>query len=119
MDDQTITISLDNIGQVFKFNDNFYDIYNNSYKGAIHEQSWKGCEFWQPYTIEQFNSTLELCRYLLDETKIPKEVTDINVFKQDISVFKGVCYRSNHHIKHYDINPSWEFQKFKNNIENG
>ena len=60
-----------------------------------------------------------LCRYLFKETQIPNKSTEINVYKPDITLFKGVCYKSNHHMKHYDLNPSWDFKKFKKTIENG
>jgi hypothetical protein len=44
-------------------------------------------------------------------------VVPTNVQKNDIPNFKGVCYKSNYDSKYYDLNPSWDFEKFKTIIE--
>lgn len=116
-DEKVITIALSNIGYLLKHGDFFYDIYNNTYAGDVVKKQWKNCQYWQPYTNEQLEASIKLCRYLLNETNIPNKVIEINVTKNDITSFEGICYRSNHHIKHYDINPTWDFKKFKNTIE--
>lgn len=117
IDEHVISIALENIGQVLLHNEEFYDIYNNHYKGETFTQSWKNCSHWQPYTSHQLTSTINLCRYLLEETKILNSVTEINVYKQDVDSFQGICYRSNHNVKHYDVNPSWDFKQFKRSVE--
>lgn len=119
VDEYVITIGLYNMGLLFQHGNKHFDIYNNSYNGEIFNRAWKNCTTWQPYTKEQYQAAIDLCTYLLEETDIPKEVIPINVHKQEINNFKGVCYRSNHHIKHYDLNPSWDFSDFKIAIENG
>lgn len=118
-DENVITIGLINLGYIFKRAKNYYDIYNNRYEGEVYKKKWKNSEYWQPYTDKQYQSTIDLCLYLLEETKINKSVIPINIYKQDIINFKGISYRSNHDIKHYDLNPSWDFKKFKKSIENG
>jgi N-acetyl-anhydromuramyl-L-alanine amidase AmpD len=119
MDEYCISIGLYNMGYLFEKSIGFFDIFNNSYKGDVFHKNWKNCGAWQPYTEAQLKSSIELCKYLLEQTNIPHEVIPINVCKQDIDGFKGICYRSNHHVKHYDLNPSWDFKKFKTEIENG
>lgn len=118
IDEQVITVGLENIGQLFSHGGKIYDIYNNLYEEEVYKQNWKNCKIWQPYTEAQELATIELSRYLLEQTRIPKQVTEINVFKKEIDSFEGICYRSNHHIKHYDVNPSWDFKKFKQELEN-
>ena len=112
-----ISIALENIGEIFEENGNFYDIYNNKYDGVPYDKKWKNCNHWDKYTEEQFTSCINLCNFLLKETNIEKNIVPTNVQKNDIQNFKGVCYRSNYDSKHYDLNPSWDFEKFKTEIE--
>jgi len=114
---EAITIALENIGQIFSNNGKYNDIYNNRYYEVPLEKTWKNCNLWDPYTKEQFNSALELCNYLLTETVVKRNVVPTNVQKADISNFKGICYKSNFDSKHYDLNPSWDFEQFKLKIE--
>lgn len=112
-----ISIALENIGEIFEENGKFYDIYNNKYDDVPFEKKWKNCNHWDKYTEEQFTSCISLCKFLLSETNIEKNIVPTNVQKNDISNFKGICYRSNYDSKHYDLNPSWDFEKFKTEIE--
>jgi hypothetical protein len=112
-----ISIALENIGEIFEDNGNFFDIYNNKYNEVPFEKKWKNCNHFDKYTEEQFTSCINLCKFLLKETTVEKNVVPTNVQKNDISNFKGVCYRSNYDSKHYDLNPSWDFEKFKTEIE--
>lgn len=112
-----ISVALENIGEIFEENGDFYDIYNNKYDEAPFERKWKNCNHWDKYTKEQFTSCIALCKFLLNENNIEKNVVPTNVQKNDISNFKGICYRSNYDSKHYDLNPSWDFEKFKTEIE--
>lgn len=112
-----ISVALENIGEIFEDNGNFYDIYNNKYDEVPYEKKWKNCNHWDKYTEEQFTSCINLCNFLLKETDIDKNVVPTNVQKNDISNFKGICYRSNYDSKHYDLNPSWDFEKLKIEIE--
>jgi hypothetical protein len=112
-----ISIALENIGEIFEDNGNFIDIYNNKYNEIPYEKKWKNCNHWDKYTAEQFISCISLCNFLLKESKIEKNIVPTNVQKNDISNFKGICYRSNYESKHYDLNPNWDFEKFKTEIE--
>lgn len=112
-----ISIALENIGEIFEENGNFYDIYNNKYDEVPFEKKWKNCNHWDKYTEEQFTSCINLCKFLLNDMDIEKNIVPTNVQKNDISNFKGICYRSNYDSKHYDLNPSWDFEKFKTEIE--
>lgn len=119
MDEFCISIGLYNLGHIFDKSIGDFDIFNNQYDGELYTKKWKDCNLWQPYTKEQQSSTVELTKYLLEQTNISQEVIPMNVCKQDINIFNGICYRSNHNIKHYDLNPSWDFKNFKKIIENG
>lgn len=118
-DDQIISIALENVGQLTKIGKYYYDVYNNIYNGVVFEMDWKNYKYWQPYTIEQYNSTIDLCKYLLNTINIQSNVVEINCLMPEMVNFNGICYRSNHNIKHYDVNPSWQFENFKKIIENG
>jgi hypothetical protein len=112
-----ISIGLENIGQIFEEKGIYTDIYNNIYEGTPFEKNWKNCSIWDPYTETQFESCIYLCNKLIDENQISRAVMPANVFKQDIANFKGICYKSNYDSKYYDLNPNWDFEKFKEKIE--
>ena len=46
-EEQVISIALENVGQLFMKNKEYYDIWNNHYTGDIFEQQWKNCQYWQ------------------------------------------------------------------------
>lgn len=112
-----ISIALENIGQIFEEKGVYYDIYNNTYEHTPFEKNWKNCSMWDPYTEAQLESCIYLCDKLIKDGVITRAVMPTNVFKQDIPNFKGICYRSNYDSKHYDLNPNWDFEKFKEKIE--
>lgn len=112
-----ITIGLENIGQIFMDNGEYVDIYNNRYIGEVVEQPWKNCSHWEPYTFEQLKSAIELCDKIIVDCNIQRNVMPTNVQKSDVFSFKGVCYKSNYDSKYYDLNPTWDFETFKEKIE--
>ena len=117
LDEYVISIGLLNLGYLFKEHGKYYDIYNSAYYGIVIDKKWKNCDYWQPYTEKQLESVTELCKFLIESENIEPNVSNINVYKQDITNFKGITYRSNHDEKHYDVNPTWDFEKFKKLIE--
>ncbi len=90
------------------------DIYNGP---IVFEKKWRGHEFWSPYTEKQQQSVLELVRLLCSNFNIPLTAISHNTKIDNIADYKGVLYRSNLERHYTDLNPSWDFESFKNKIE--
>jgi N-acetyl-anhydromuramyl-L-alanine amidase AmpD len=115
IDKHSISIVLENMGMVF------YDYDSGQYLNWVHEvcqeeliyeKNWKHCRYWEKYTDEQFDATVELCEYLCDKYKIPLDSLGFNVYHEDTSTFKGIVCRSNFDQTYNDLNPSFDFKKF-------
>lgn len=81
------------------------------------ECEWRRKDYWAPYTKEQFESVIELCKYLCNEHNIPKKTVSGNTFFNYVDDFTGIAYKSNYNPIYKDINPSWYFKDFKKEIE--
>lgn len=91
------------------------DIYKESDK--VVEKRWRGYSYWSPYTEEQLNSTIKLVKMLCYEFNIPLFSVGHNTKIENINDQKGVFYKSNIEKHYTDLNPTWEFEKFKEKIE--
>lgn len=118
---KTIVILMENYGwleydeEKNNYNSFFGDIYNKP--NQVVEKKWRGFTYWEPYTKEQFDSCVKLVDMLCEEFFIPKVAVAHNTKLEDFSDFNGVLYKSNI-AKHYtDISPAWDFDEFKNKIE--
>ena len=40
-----------------------------------------------------------------------------NTYTKEVGDFNGISYRSNYYKDNTDVNPSWNFRKFKERIE--
>lgn len=117
VDKSIISISLENTGFITPNNGEYLDIFENIYTEKFYKKKWRQLEFWVSYTKEQLNSTIELCKTLIDKAGITPNVQTSNVVKDGISDFSGICYRANFNKKFLDLNPSWDFKHFKKEIE--
>ena len=93
----------------------FGDIYNKPEQ--IVDKKWRGYQYWEPYTKEQFEACVELVDKLCDEFFIPKVAISHNTKIDTISDFNGVVYKSNLDKHYTDITPAWDFEGFKNKLE--
>jgi hypothetical protein len=120
IDKKSITITLENIGWLDKdhIKDRYIDWVGNIYKRRVKvfEKRWRGYSYWEPYTTKQINSAIKLANYLCEKHDIPKKVVSHNTKVDGIESFSGVAYRSNFFKENTDLNPSFDFKKFKNKI---
>jgi hypothetical protein len=103
------------------------DLIENSYfnwvgniykrKKSVYEKRWRGFAYWDSYTNKQIESTLKLVNQLCEIHNIPKKCVGHNTHIDGIEYFEGVVYRSNYFKESTDLNPSWDFKKFKQLIE--
>lgn len=120
IDKKSITITLENLGRLDKdiLKDRYIDWIGNIYKRRVNvfEKSWRGFRYWEPYTQKQIKETINLITYLCDKHNINKKVVSHNTKVDGIESFSGVAYRSNFFKECTDLNPSFDFRKFKNKI---
>lgn len=122
IDKKIISIVLENNGWLQKdlITDEYFTWVGNIYNKSkdVFEKRWRGFTYWEPYTEKQIKSCAKLVKYLCDKYEIPKNCVGHNTFIDGIEYFEGVTYRSNYHKDSTDLNPSWDFKKFKELIEN-
>lgn len=122
IDKRIITISLENEGSL-KFNakkKKFInwsgDIYHRD-KDDVHIEKWRGDMFWSPYTTNQMDSLVSLILTLNEKHNIPLKVMDedsVNVLPE---YFRGIITKHDYNTLSRDINPSFDREKFKEQIE--
>jgi len=120
VDEKSIPIVLENIGWLTKDFDNdmyitwFGDIYNGD--NEIVEKKWRNYSYWLKYTKEQYESLELLCEYLIDRFDIPSNVIGHNTNVNGVDKIGGIVYKSNFSALYYGVNPTFEFERFVNNI---
>lgn len=122
LDKTIISIVLENEGWLIKdlnnenvYITNFGNIYNRVDDIII--RKWRSNKYWAPYTDKQLESTAKLVIKLCDEFNIPLEVINHNTKINKVNDYKGVLYKSNLNQYFTDVNPSWDFIRFKDNVE--
>lgn len=121
IDKKVIVILLENQGWLEKdlIENSYFNWVGNIYKrrNSVYEKRWRGFNYWDSYTDKQIKSTVELVRHLCDIHNIPKNCVGHNTYIDGVEYFEGVVYRSNYYKESTDLNPSWDFKKFKELIE--
>jgi hypothetical protein len=77
-----------------------------------------GYKFWENFTNEQLQSSVELCINLCEEHGIPTKIIDFHHYHNDTIKFKGVVFRSNYIEDSSDINPGFDISKFNEMLNN-
>jgi hypothetical protein len=118
----TILILLENEGWLSKdFNEeNKYITYVGNIYNRVDDvlyKKWRHNKYWAPYTQEQFKSTIFLVNMLCDRFKIPKNVVSSNTKITNPHSHEGILYKGNLNTNFTDVNPSWDFLNFKEEIE--
>lgn len=116
----SIIISLENLGWLQKeqLRDYYVNWIGDIYKGKVYEKKWRDYFFWQPYTEEQLNSVVNLCKELFTEMSIKPNVIGHNTKINGIEKYEGVVTKSNFDTSFTDVNPSFNFEEFLKRIEN-
>lgn len=122
LDKRSIVILLENEGWLVKDpeNNEFIDwlghIYNKPEE--VTGRLWRNYKYWIPYTKEQFESCVVLVNHLCKEFYISRNAVPHNTKLDDFMDFEGILYRSNIDVNYTDLNPTWDFNLFKQRIEN-
>ena len=115
----SIVICLENLGWLEKKPlTNYYINWKGSiYNQQVYEKKWRDYFFWEPYTSIQVQKTAELCNNLIDEVKIKRQCIPHNTKIDGVENFEGIISRSNFDGKYTDLNPSFNFETFRNLIK--
>lgn len=119
INENVITISLENLGWLEKepLKNHYINWIGNIYNGKVFEKHWRDYIFWDAYTKKQIESTIFLCKKLIQEYNIDKKFVGHNTKINGINSFSGIVSRSNYFIESTDLNPSFNFDFFLKEIE--
>ena len=114
-----IIISLENLGWLEKqpLKNYYVNWIGDIYKGIPFERKWRDYFFWDKYTSSQLESLAFLTKKIMNEMKITKEISGHNTKINGVEMFKGIVSRSNFDVNYTDVNPSFDFDKFRNILE--
>lgn len=121
LNNKSIVILLENEGWLVKkphenkFITSIGDIYNKP--EDIFFKKWRGFSYWCPYTKKQFDKTIELVIFLCNNFNIKRKSVSHNTKIDKLGEYEGIFYRSNIEKHFTDLGPSWNFEIFKEKIE--
>jgi hypothetical protein len=121
-DESTISILLENEGWLSKDlnEENKYITYIGNIYNRVDEvfvKKWRHNKYWAPYTQKQMESAIYLINKLCGEFEIPKDVVAHNTKICNGYLYEGILYKGNLNSYFTDVNPSWDFLSFKEQIE--
>jgi N-acetyl-anhydromuramyl-L-alanine amidase AmpD len=116
----SIIICLENLGWL---NKKPLDIHHTNWIGDIYNtevytKKWREKVYWAKYTEKQIESLVEISKKLLVKFSIDNKFIGHNTKVEGIKLYNGIVCRSNFNERYTDLNPSFEFEKFKQYIEN-
>lgn len=116
----SIIISFENLGWLEKvpLKDYYTNWISNIYKGVPYEKKWRDYFFWDPYTEEQINATVELVDSLFQKNKIKRNIVGHNTKLSGVERYEGLTSKSNYDSIYTDVNPSFNFEEFIKKIDN-
>jgi len=112
-----IKIALENLGWLNKntITGILYNWIGDPYRGEPYIKKWRDYYFWDPYTKEQLDALVDLCKYLCKEYNIPYQTVPSQGYISNVIKFTGIVSKSNFQNIYTDINPSFNFNIFYNN----
>jgi len=115
IDRHLISISLENMGKLFFQHDK--EIYVNwcneiCPQDKVFHRDWKEFSYWEAHTTEQFYSLVKLCKWLCTEFNIVEDCIGFNFYNEETKYFKGIVCRGNYSYDYCDLNPSFPFRDF-------
>lgn len=116
---ETIVVCLENLGWLMKkpLSTTYLNWIGNIYNEEVYEKRWRDYGLWQPYPQIQIEKTVELCRWICQESSIPRKFVGHNTKVDGIELFQGICTRSNFDQRYTDLSPAFDFNTFKKNVE--
>lgn len=120
IDKRQIKIAIENLGWLTK--NTITGVLNNwigdPYRSEPYIRSWRNYFFWDKYTDVQIESLSNLCSFLCDKHDIFKQIVPSQGIIESITKFEGIVCKSNFSNIYTDINPSFNFEVFFNQLKN-
>lgn len=116
----SIIISLENLGWLEKqpLETYYVNWIGDIYKGKTFDRKWRDYFFWDPYSEIQIDSLSKLCKIIVKDMRLSKDVIEHNTKINGIEKYEGIVTRSNFDSNYTDLSPAFDFEKFRNKIEN-
>lgn len=120
VDEHIISVVLVNKGWLIRKidTDQYYDyLFKPVENIEIVNKKWRDHTYWATYSDKQIESLTELCRYLSKKFGIELQTIGHYAKFSDAFTYHGILSRSNYVKEFTDLSPSFDFTKFKNNLE--
>lgn len=116
----SVIICLENLGWLQKepLKDYYVNWIGDIYKGKTFDRKWRDYFFWDPYSETQIDSLSKLCKMIIKDMRMSKEVIEHNTKINGIEKYEGIVTRSNFDSNYTDLSPAFDFEKFRNKFEN-
>ena len=119
IDKKQIKIALENLGWLNR--NTILNIYNNwindIYRGTPHIRGWRGHYYWDVYPKEQLDALADLCLVLCVQYDINYHCVPSSGYFENAKNFDGIVSKSNFLDIYTDINPSFNFNIFEENVK--
>jgi N-acetyl-anhydromuramyl-L-alanine amidase AmpD len=115
-----IIICLENLGWLEKqpLENQYVNWIGDIYNGKPFERKWRDYFFWDKYTDEQIDSLTTLCKTIIKEKRMNKDIIGHNTKVRNVELFEGIVTKSNFDSNITDVSPAFDFEKFRKKIEN-
>jgi hypothetical protein len=118
VDKKQIKIAIENLGWLNRntIMGTYSNWINDVYRGEPHLRGWRGYFYWDVYTKEQLTALADLSLLLCVHYDIPYQAVPSSGFFENAKNFNGIVSKSNFSDIYTDINPSFNFNIFEENV---
>jgi N-acetyl-anhydromuramyl-L-alanine amidase AmpD len=115
-----IIICLENLGWLEKqpLENQYVNWIGDIYNGKPFERKWRDYFFWDKYSDEQIDSLTTLCKTIIKEKRMNKDIIGHNTKVRNVELFEGIVTKSNFDSNITDVSPAFDFEKFRKKLEN-
>jgi len=118
IDKKQIKIAIENLGWLNRntIMGTYSNWINDVYRGEPHLRGWRGYFYWDIYTKEQLIALSNLSLVLCAHYDIPYQIVPSSGYFENAKNFNGIVSKSNFSDIYTDINPSFNFNIFEENV---
>lgn len=119
-DKKSISIVLENMGGLYKNNENKYINWLNEEcnEGLVVRKNFLGQMYWEEYGSDQIRNMINLCKHLTDEFDIRKKVIEIHFYYKKAIEYNGILIKGNYFEDDPNTNPTLDLIKFNKLLNN-
>ena len=119
VDNKQIKIAIENLGWLNKntIMGTYSNWINDVYRGTPYIRGWRGYFYWDVYTKEQLTALADLCLVLCVHYGISYQCVPSSGYFENAKKFDGIVSKSNFLDIYTDINPSFNFNIFEENVK--